>query len=285
MKNTSDTEIRGRLAVASPSGLKFANPEMDYDLPARKTRVFNFNPAGKSMIPTEKQIEIVVTAAHESGTALVNRIITLYPCARMTGEINIDGNLDEWKSPESILLSGDALNPPDVQVHLWKGTKDLSAEIHTAWDVNRFYLAARVTDDVFVQSNSGDDAGRGDSLMTVFNVLNDAVFADIPVRGGNYYEYRFALTEKGPQSYGYTAQDGSIKIAVKKFDGYVNYELAIPGKSLAPLKLAQGTVFGFNAVVNEDDGIGRRWCLQLAPSIPGKRDSAAFKHWVLMEKP
>ncbi|MGD2049519.1 MAG: sugar-binding protein [Chloroflexota bacterium] len=76
----------------------------------------------------------------------------------------IDGNLDEW---------GGA--PVFESAHLvyqdsgWDGTDDLTALWRLAWDVSNLYIGVEVADDVHVQTQTGNQIFRGDSVDMQFD--------------------------------------------------------------------------------------------------------------------
>jgi LCP family protein required for cell wall assembly len=77
---------------------------------------------------------------------------------------NIDGDLAEWTA----LVY--PVNQPVFGRENWSGPSDLSASWNIAWDDEYLYLAIKVTDDVFVQSASGENLFKGDSLELLIDV-------------------------------------------------------------------------------------------------------------------
>jgi polyisoprenyl-teichoic acid--peptidoglycan teichoic acid transferase len=70
----------------------------------------------------------------------------------------VDGDLKEWTSlPYTI-------NEPIWNQSNWHGLNDLSAGWNAAWDDLFLYLAVRVKDNVFVQTATGANLYKGDSL-------------------------------------------------------------------------------------------------------------------------
>lgn len=83
---------------------------------------------------------------------------------RLSSPPLIDGSLDEWGvAPvfESTYLV--------YQFSGWDGTDDLTAWWRLAWDVNNLYIGVEVTDDVHVQTQTGNQIFRGDSVDMQFD--------------------------------------------------------------------------------------------------------------------
>ncbi|MCK5801900.1 MAG: hypothetical protein KAI66_03670 [Lentisphaeria bacterium] len=84
--------------------------------------------------------------------------------------ISIDGQLDDWSDiPNRIEVRG-----KDHVVHggaKWTGPEDLSAVLRLAWLSSGLCIAAEVTDDIVLQSESGPNLYRGDHLEIFLDFL------------------------------------------------------------------------------------------------------------------
>ena len=85
----------------------------------------------------------------------------------------IDGLLDEWGSVPAIQSSFIV-----YQVTGWDGSDDLNAVWRLAWDANNLLIAVEVTDDVHVQTQSGNQLFRGDSVDMQFDTNRPGDFGD-----------------------------------------------------------------------------------------------------------
>lgn len=70
----------------------------------------------------------------------------------------LDGDLSDWPALVDVIDKG-AFGGDQ-----WTGSGDATAVYATGWDANNLYLAVRVSDDVFVQTQRGETLFRGDSL-------------------------------------------------------------------------------------------------------------------------
>jgi hypothetical protein len=71
----------------------------------------------------------------------------------------IDGLLTEWEGQPAYLSAFQVYTAPD-----WNGEESLTAVWYLAWDADNLYLAVDVTDDVHVQTQTGNQIFRGDSV-------------------------------------------------------------------------------------------------------------------------
>ena len=227
--------------------------------------------------------------------------LEVIPVPRIKSPVVIDGDISKYESMKPLVLeSEDKLGPGgDVRVKgLWKGKNDLSARMYVAWDDNNFYLAGTVTDDVFQQRNTGDSIWKGDSIQFAFDTMNDALAPDESAKAGfngNDHLFGIALTVNGPECYCWVAKGVEMKkgegarkfpLVIKRGNGTMTYEIAIPWKELAPLVPKAGRAFRFNFVVNDNDRDNDRnapYWMALTPGIAGGVDPSAYRVFVLGE--
>ncbi len=171
----------------------------------------------------------------------------------------------------------------------WKGPDNLSAKASVTWDANFLYFQAEVTDNIHFQPNTDINLWTGDAIQIAIDTRNDAQ----PTRpyDNNDYEYGFAL---GPNHQtvmwrwqapaGVTTgkfQNGRAKI--ERIGTRTIYHVAIPWRELAPLEPKPGTVFGFNFIVADNDGLGRNFWIGLTPGIAEAKLPAYYKKFVLVK--
>ena len=201
--------------------------------------------------------------------------------------ITVDGVLskDEWKENTATIV----LNEPSSvrSIQKYGGAGDLSAKIFLKYDLENFYLAADVTDDVFYQPNNNDKMWAGDSLQ--FSIAFD-------YNSANTSQYAAGLSaDLGACIYRY-AQEGNAggfageaamglftdgECAVKREGVHTYYEVKIPWDKM---KVDGGSVYKgkklyFAAIVNDDDndGTGRGW-IQLCNAIGNSNNSPAVSN-------
>jgi hypothetical protein len=75
----------------------------------------------------------------------------------------IDGNLAEWAGAPAYESAYRVFSAPG-----WDGTDDLTAVWRLAWDSSSLYIAVEITDDLHVQTQTGNQIFRGDSVDMQF---------------------------------------------------------------------------------------------------------------------
>jgi hypothetical protein len=227
---------------------------------------------------------VVRTAA---GDVEFSEAIELLNCPRVTGEVKIDGRLDEWPVGGAIVLDTPRhLFPPDAASHsLWRDASDLSLSAWTGWDDAYFYFAARVLDDVHHNTQvEVETIWAGDCIQLGFDILNDAL---APGYGPDDREINIGYSTAAGralvgQSWPPPARlpEGCVAAAIPG-PGRVDYELAVPWSLLAPLRPVAGEVFGCNFVVLDTDVNRTDYWMGLTYGICGGKDPSVFKRFML----
>lgn len=157
---------------------------------------------------------------------------------------------------------------PNLAAQVWSGPADLSAQVWLALDGDVLRLRVIVRDDIHHQAQEPAMQWRGDGVQ----------FAIRPPGGGAVSELGIALHDdgrilrhawSGPPASGW---EGS---AVRTADG-VRYDVAVPTAALGLDAAALRDGFGFNLIVNDDDGPLREGFVRIAPGIGESKDPAAF---------
>ncbi len=185
----------------------------------------------------------------------------------------IDGNLSEWGNLPN------AINQVVFGSQNWVGAGDNSATYAIGWDANKLYIAASVKDDVFVQTQGGNQIFKGDSLEILFdtNLATDSHTTFV-----NADDYQLGISPGGltngnnpaPQAYLWlpTAHQGvpaGVSVASSKTgDGY-QVEAAIPWSLLGASPYA-GARYGFALSTSDNDAQGTALQQTLVSSVPGR---------------
>jgi len=222
----------------------------------------------------------------------------LWPVKKIATRPAIDTDLREYAAlPPIVLDRAEHVTPPDaVGVHqLWKSAADLSVKAWVAWDDERFYFAAEVTDSAHVQERTKGSIWAHDCVHLGFDMLHDTLSPEFSGKGGhdgrNDFEIGLALTKEGPQAYEWYS--GSLptrglktnaKVAVRRDGNKTYYELAKPWADLGRYQPTSGRVIGFSFVVmNSNDGSTARYWLELTGGICGGKDPSRYDSFVLVE--
>jgi len=191
--------------------------------------------------------------------------------SRLAHRVRVDGSLGEWGEPSLILRGPDDVGKPAPGHHCgpWKGPEDMAVKVHWGWDKEALYLAAEVTADSHCNTQTGAMIWNGDALQMRVDQYNLAL----------------ARTEAGVAFHRFSGPDDTLcdkaefKVVRNDETKTTVYELRLP---LAVLSVEPGMDFAFNVVfLDDDDGKGHRYWLQLAPGLCGR--GAASPRFVLEE--
>jgi hypothetical protein len=173
----------------------------------------------------------------------------------------INGDLSEW--------SGEATYQSAFRVYSassWDGSQDLTAVWRLAWDDNNLYIGVTVIDDTHVQTQTGNQIFRGDSVDMQFDTNRDADFEarlspddfQITLSPGDFAglppaAFRFQGTTNGAIL---DAPGGHhVTVAAQRTDDGYTLEAAIPWSDLN-LTPAPGLVIGLALNASDNDGPG-----------------------------
>jgi hypothetical protein len=152
---------------------------------------------------------------------------------------------------------------------------DCSAKVWMGWDAEHLFVAAEVTDDVFKQKHSGFPIWQGDCIQMAI--------CPGPPRAETSYEsvteFGLALTPGGPQAWQWTPEAREVegaKLVVKRSEGRLVYEAAVPWASLCAWRPTNGASVGWSFTVNDADGGGFRGWLEWTPGICGGKNASQF---------
>lgn len=184
-----------------------------------------------------------------NGSDLRARAVSLAP--------QIDGDLWEWGSPAgqdfSYILAG---------AEQYSGMADIAGILYAAWDPTHLYLAARVIDDIVVQTQRDDRIDQGDAIILWLD-MNLAEDFDDPVADDDDFQIGlspgdFAILP--PQAFlwrppALRERTPTILIAARRTaDGYT-LEAAIPWTTLNR-QPAVTHAYGFSAQLIDNDQPG-----------------------------
>lgn len=213
--------------------------------------------------------------------------VSYFVCHHLQTPPTLDGKLDEWRA----ILPFHCNRPEQVQIMRdWQGVDDLSAMVYTAWDKDRFYLAAKVTDDNAVRTK-----GRiGDAVQIAF-CLEDPKFTSygygrnlVVTVGMEKDGPRVHLATKGRMENPELAKKVQLGITLEPrnipFPDITYYELAIPWVLFEGFGPAQGTRLRFNLAFNDsEDGQEYRGSIGWTEGIVGDFDPTKFDQLRLVD--
>jgi hypothetical protein len=205
---------------------------------------------------------------------------------RKPDNFKADGDLSEWAGFTPITIGR---VPSQREIAEWKGLDDCSGQWYSAWDKDALYFAAEVKDNIHCQpagSANATDMWQGDSLQIGLDLAGDArASSNVPSYDGkNDVEIGFALGKTGPLAFTWINPNGKTgNVDLKDFSivrdeakHLTRYEIAIPWSVFGYTESPEGKWMGMNLVINDNDGQGRRGCLQWEPGMCYTKDPSQF---------
>ena len=201
----------------------------------------------------------------------------------------IDGIIEngEWREDSAMYWNSSSQYFALLKDQPWKNTKDLSGKMVVEWDEENFYFMAEIEDDVHYNGSPINQMYMGDSIQ--FGVYYGSEGYIVAGQGSTtYHEFTLGDSNQGPKAYRHLSQSNSYpegepedyEIAITTKGTKTYYEFKIPWKKL--LKEGQqpkeGNVLGFSALVNENDGTGRRGWLEYASGIGQGKNTQLFTY-------
>jgi len=179
-------------------------------------------------------------------TATPKPVVTIYGTF-FTSSPKIDGDWAEYSGtqyPMDKIVYGGAN---------WSGTSDLEASFQIGWDATYLYIASKIHDEKYVQTATGENIFKGDSLeilllngSTIYQIGWTAGAGTVSV-GDGFEAYRWFPTSK-------VGKLNSVLTAAKGGDGLYRVEVAIPWAELG-ITPANGATYRFAVSVSDNDDI------------------------------
>lgn len=158
----------------------------------------------------------------------------------------------------------------------YDGPTDLSGPMWLTADQDNLYVAGQVTDDVYLQGQSGATTWQADSIQ--FGLAKG-----LPGSGREFYEYAVALTDNGPEVFRHSAAgdeptgptDDEVAIVRDEQNKTTTYEVAVPWADLGVIDPVDGW-FSYSMLVNDDDGDGREGWIEWGSGIGSGKNPSLF---------
>lgn len=221
--------------------------------------------AGGPVIPTAPagpQTAVTLEPTVTTSTPAASATVTLVPdpatavAVHLAEPPSIDGELEEWEGVSSTTSAFRVFRAAG-----WDGTEDLMAAWRLAWDVAHLYVAVDVEDDAHVQTQTGNQIFRGDSVELQIDtepaanaasvnaetfqiILSPGDFAGLPPSA-----FRFQGTGGGRLV---DAPGHSVRVAARRTAGGYRLEAAIPWRDL-DVTPEEGMRLGLALNANDND--------------------------------
>ena len=254
-------------------------------IPKGKTGVVKFNlPEIAEKGAYNVNYDIVLNSGEKiSSSAKIDFTLAVYAETKP----KIDGIIEknEWAESSAMFVNKESQYKSLIKTEPWRGTNDLSGKFVVEWDEENFYLMADITDDVQYNEWNGKDTWRGDSLQVGIYFGSQGYI--VAGQGATtFHQITIAQTPNGPEAYRHLSQNNSYEVgyyqnyecAITRKGNHTYYEFMIPWSSLLKPgdQPKEGNSLGFSAMVNDNDGTGRRGWLEYASGIGEAKDTSLF---------
>ena len=202
--------------------------------------------------------------------------------------IKVDGIIDDKAWQNSVKMNCNK-GSQVVSIEDWKGDRDLSAVFSMLWDSEYFYFYAVVTDEIFYQQEEQSKyMYKGDSVQIgIYNDLDGLLRKG--KAGDMFEEITLGYSNGVPKAYRNRCQadfttKGEITLS-ENFDlkcqrngDDLTYEMKVKWSELFGYDYvpALGDVLGFSALINDNDGGGRRGWMEYGSGIGSTKDVNLF---------
>ena len=187
--------------------------------------------------------------------------------------ISIDGDLSDW---EEYPQFGLPTKSDQYQIYQAGAARDATGFCQYAYDDEYFYLGISVMDNVFFGDTTKEAYWTGDSIQLAICDADENYDAEIGfVHNENTGEGMSFSSNYGDED----LKKINLKTSLKKEKDKVEiiYEAAIPWS----LKYGDDPLpdgFLFDILINDNDGNGRAYCVELAPGISEGKTSKEFPY-------
>jgi hypothetical protein len=213
-------------------------------------------------------VQIVVTS-----TVAALRPGAVFHAPRRTTAPTLDASLGEWADGLPFGLTQNAYRPEN-----WLGLGDQSGAFVVAWDSNNLYLAVRISDDIFVQTQTAETLFRGDSVELLFDTDLNGDFSSAELSGDDYQlGFSPGANRASPEAYLWfpsakAGRPGGVVVAAQPAsdDAGFTLEVAVPWSVLG-VAPAAGSAFGFALSASDNDAPGSAEQQSMISTEPGRR--------------
>lgn len=206
------------------------------------------------------------------------------------GDVKIDGDLSDWPSNGWIYANRTDMFETVLGFdNEYTGIDDVSGKLALMWDDENLYLAGEVEDDVqYCENTTSSNMWSMDSLqLAIVYDPNDELASN------QFEEVAVGLLDGIPTIYRHktvmklddaSKVDGA-ELEIKRNGKTTTYELKMPWKSIMtnPTSIKGGTTLKFGALINENDGKGRKGYYVIGGGIANTKNSKEFLKLYLME--
>ncbi len=230
--------------------------------------------------PTQTPIPAIPTLTYTVSPPPTVEITPLNPGFRPTVVANylwdspptLDGDWSEWTSTEY------GANSIVFGATRWSGPADLSSSFKIGWDAKNLYIAAKIKDDVYVQTSTGQNLYKGDEIELQIDTNVDG---DFHVTQLNADDYQLGISAGRPDVNGFKEAVlyfpknlartlSEVQIGSKAEAGIYRVEFAIPWTVLN-INPIGGMRLGFVFCVSDNDLLSQNVQQSMICNAPGRK--------------
>lgn len=287
-------EINGKLQFVAPESWAKLIAPIDVNIKAGETKVVKIPMPKEAEEEKGNNTTLAFVADEKTGNGVYKT--QKYDFAyfnKVHTPVTIDGDLSEW--PDAWITA----DQPEQFLSVWGvynqygGVGDISAKMQVMWDEDNFYFGSEVHDDVFYTE------GADPSTMWMVDDYQLGIAYDPKDELGSnkYEELSFALLNGKPELYRHATamvladmtqvKDYELQIVRDEEKKTTTYELRVPWSSLIndfkDKKMSEGREIKFAALLNENDGTGRKGYYTVGTGIHDTKTTTNFLRFSLAD--
>ena len=283
VKNPQREPISGRLSWKKPNeDWRIYPPEVNYRVPPGGQQRFSFNVWLVRLSSLNRNLPLLEGRFPPAEGMPPRRLYRLlapkrnYSIGFRKFQVSVNGDLNEWLEVTPLLLNNEYLTSG---IPGWSA-RDLSVALYSVWDTTGLYLGVDVKDNRLLNTYRGADIRKGDCVEIGLDALGDR---RSPGFDEDDHDLGFAFTKHGPIAWRWSGppqmrrgRTFGVPFAVQRIPGHTIYEILLPAREVAPLRLEKNAVFGMTIAVHDDDGSGWKGAMLWTGGLLGKPYPALF---------
>ncbi len=292
LDNTFDDNLKGKVKLEGPEGWSFVKDEQELDVEGGKSVQLDFEIKDFKR-KAFNAYYFNIRVYNEDGEEIAHKTAPLdfRISVREEGDFDLegfDGDISGWENAYPIYVAA----PENSQdINSWYG-QNVAMKMLGKWNENNFYIMADVYDNIQNNSHTGFNMWQGDCVQiaidTYLNGLKEGTKSGYQE---DDYEFGVAITAKGQESYLYYgpgARAGEMSQLIGKAirddeHKLTRYLIKLTKDQISELKLATGTLYGFNIAVNDADVLDRDGFIEYSAGLIDTKNPSLFKRFVLVE--
>ncbi|MDF2440655.1 MAG: hypothetical protein JWN98_1639 [Abditibacteriota bacterium] len=273
LRNPLNQALRGTIALNPTGAWKVQQPMLSFDVPANGSREYRSLVTAPTALAGVQELQLAVTSPSLPSGATARVPLQTAVVVPRRANAGILGDFAKWTTPVATLGRANVVSlfeATPMQELLFRGDDDLSAQIHLARVPQGLLLAVRVRDNAMNQNEEAGAEWKGDSLQW-----------SLALPSGEHYEWVAALGKDGPVARLTIAPPGvpngalQLPLTVSREGQETLYEVLVP--AALPGGKALPDTFNFSALVNDNDGGGRKGWIEWTPGIGRTKNPQLFQ--------